>query len=397
MINFEDYNFKGKKAIVRVDFNVPLNKSTYEVRDDTRIRAAIPTIKKIISDGGAVLLMSHLGRPENGPEDRFSLKHVLSNLSDLLDQKVDFAADCIGADAKRKAKGIGSGEILVLENLRFHKDETAGSEEFAKQLADLADVYVNDAFGTAHRTHSSTAIIAQYFPNDKMYGYLIAKEIESVSKILNNSISPVTAIIGGAKVSSKIIIINELLEKVDNLIIGGGMTYTFVKALGGKVGNSLIENDYLNTAKEIIEKAKENNVTLLLPEGSVAADGFSNESRTLICNSSEIKDKWMGLDIGPKAIAECVACIEKSKTILWNGPMGVFEMRKFQEGTKQIALAVASATKKGAYSLIGGGDSVAAINLFNLADQVSHVSTGGGAMLECIEGKSLPGIKAITG
>ena len=396
MINFADYSFKGKKAIVRVDFNVPLSKVTCEVRDDTRIRAAIPTIKKIINDGGAVLLMSHLGRPENGPEDRFSLRHVLSALSDLLELEVDFASDCIGSEAERKANEIAAGEVLLLENLRFYKHETAGSEEFAKQLANLADVYVNDAFGTAHRAHASTAIIAQYFPNDKMYGYLIAKEIESVSKVLNNSIAPVTAIVGGAKVSSKIVIINELLEKVDNLIIGGGMTYTFVKALGGKVGNSLVENDYLNTAKKIIEKAKEKNVALILPEDSIAADGFSNEARTLVCNSSEIKDKWMGLDIGPKAIAKCVSCIENSKTILWNGPMGVFEMEQFQEGTKQAALAIASATKKGAFSLIGGGDSVAAINLFNLADQVSHVSTGGGAMLEYLEGKSLPGIKAIT-
>ncbi len=396
MINFADYNFKGKKAIVRVDFNVPLNKSTYEVRDDTRIRAAIPTIKKIINDGGAVLLMSHLGRPENGPEDRFSLNHVVSTLSDLLEQKVDFVSDCIGSEVEIKANEIAAGEVLLLENLRFYKHETAGSEEFAKQLANLADVYVNDAFGTAHRAHASTAIIAQYFPYDKMYGYLIAKEIESVSKVLNNSIAPVTAIVGGAKVSSKIIIINELLKKVDTLIIGGGMTYTFVKAMGGKVGNSLIENDYLNTAKEIIEKAKEKNVALLLPQDSVAADRFSNDARTLVCDSSEIKDKYMGLDIGPKAISECVSCIENSKTILWNGPMGVFEMEQFQEGTKQVALAIASATKKGAFSLIGGGDSVAAINLFNLADQVSHVSTGGGAMLEYLEGKSLPGIKAIT-
>ena len=396
MINFADYNFKGKKAIVRVDFNVPLNKSTYEVRDDSRIRAAIPTIKKIINDGGAVLLMSHLGRPENGPEDRFSLNHVVSTLSDLLEQKVDFVSDCIGSEVEIKANEIAAGEVLLLENLRFYKHETAGSEEFAKQLANLADVYVNDAFGTAHRAHASTAIIAQYFPYDKMYGYLIAKEIESVSKVLNNSIAPVTAIVGGAKVSSKIIIINELLKKVDTLIIGGGMTYTFVKAMGGKVGNSLIENDYLNTAKEIIEKAKEKNVALLLPQDSVAADRFSNDARTLVCDSSEIKDKYMGLDIGPKAISECVSCIENSKTILWNGPMGVFEMEQFQEGTKQVALAIASATKKGAFSLIGGGDSVAAINLFNLADQVSHVSTGGGAMLEYLEGKSLPGIKAIT-
>jgi len=396
MINFADYNFKGKKAIVRVDFNVPLNKSTYEVRDDTRIRAAIPTIKKIINDGGAVLLMSHLGRPENGPEDRFSLNHVVSTLSDLLEQKVDFVSDCIGSEVEIKANEIAAGEVLLLENLRFYKHETAGSEEFAKQLANLADVYVNDAFGTAHRAHASTAIIAQYFPYDKMYGYLIAKEIESVSKVLNNSIAPVTAIVGGAKVSSKIIIINELLKKVDTLIIGGGMTYTFVKAMGGKVGNSLIENDYLNTAKEIIEKAKEKNVALLLPQDSVAADRFSNDARTLVCDSSEIKDKYMGLDIGPKAISECVSCIENSKTILWNGPMGVFEMEQFQEGTKQVALAIASATKKGAFSLIGGGDSVAAINLFNLADHVSHVSTGGGAMLEYLEGKSLPGIKAIT-
>ncbi|MBL4625749.1 MAG: phosphoglycerate kinase [Flavobacteriales bacterium] len=396
MINFADYNFSKKKTIVRVDFNVPLNKETSEVTDDTRIRAAIPTINKIINDGGSVILMSHLGRPKNGPEGKFSLLHIISTLSNLLNRDVDFAEDCIGSKAKEKAANLTSGSILLLENLRFYKQETAGSEEFARQLADLADVYVNDAFGTAHRAHASTAIIAQYFPNDKMYGYLIEKEIRSVSKVLHESISPVTAIIGGAKVSSKIIIINKLLEKVDNLIIGGGMTYTFVKAMGGKVGHSLVENDYLETAKIILGRAREKGVDVILPEDSIAADAFSNDANKVTCESNDIQDKWMGLDIGPKAIVECVACIENSKTILWNGPMGVFEMESFQEGTKQVALAVAKATENGAFSLVGGGDSVAAVNLFNLANQVSHVSTGGGAMLEYLEGKELPGIKAIT-
>ena len=396
MIHFADYNFAGKKAIVRVDFNVPLNKETLDITDDTRIRASIPTINKIIDDGGSVILMSHLGRPKNGPEDKFSLKHILPSLSKLLNKDVDFSEDCIGTAAEEKANRLVSGSVLLLENLRFYKHETAGSDVFAKQLANLADVYVNDAFGTAHRAHASTTIIAQYFPNDKMYGYLIEKEIESVSKVLHESVSPVTAIVGGAKVSSKIIIINELLEKVDNLIIGGGMTYTFVKAMGGNVGTSLVENDYLETAKEIIAKAKEKKVQLILPKDTVAADSFANAANKMTCESISIPDNWMGLDIGPKAIVAYVTCIENSKTVLWNGPMGVFEMENFREGTKQVALAIANATKNGAFSLIGGGDSVAAINLFNLADQVSHVSTGGGAMLEYLEGKELPGIKAIT-
>ena len=396
MIHFADYNFAGKKAIVRVDFNVPLNKETLDITDDTRIRASIPTINKIIDDGGSVILMSHLGRPKNGPEDKFSLKHILPSLSKLLNKDVDFSEDCIGTAAEEKANRLVSGSVLLLENLRFYKHETAGSDVFAKQLANLADGYVNDAFGTAHRAHASTTIIAQYFPNDKMYGYLIEKEIESVSKVLHESVSPVTAIVGGAKVSSKIIIINELLEKVDNLIIGGGMTYTFVKAMGGNVGTSLVENDYLETAKEIIAKAKEKKVQLILPKDTVAADSFANAANKMTCESISIPDNWMGLDIGPKAIVAYVTCIENSKTVLWNGPMGVFEMENFREGTKQVALAIANATKNGAFSLIGGGDSVAAINLFNLADQVSHVSTGGGAMLEYLEGKELPGIKAIT-
>ncbi|MBL4653076.1 MAG: phosphoglycerate kinase [Flavobacteriales bacterium] len=396
MIHFADYNFAGKKAIVRVDFNVPLNKETLDITDDTRIRASIPTINKIIDDGGSVILMSHLGRPKNGPEDKFSLKHILPSLSKLLNKDVDFSEDCIGTAAEEKANRLVSGSVLLLENLRFYKHETAGSDVFAKQLANLADVYVNDAFGTAHRAHASTTIIAQYFPNVKMYGYLIEKEIESVSKVLHESVSPVTAIVGGAKVSSKIIIINELLEKVDNLIIGGGMTYTFVKAMVGNVGTSLVENDYLETAKEIIAKAKEKKVQLILPKDTVAADSFANAANKMTCESISIPDNWMGLDIGPKAIVAYVTCIENSKTVLWNGPMGVFEMENFREGTKQVALAIANATKNGAFSLIGGGDSVAAINLFNLADQVSHVSTGGGAMLEYLEGKELPGIKAIT-
>lgn len=396
MIDFNQYNFTGKKAIIRVDFNVPLNKDTFVVTDNTRIKAALPTINKILNDGGAVILISHLGRPKNGPEEKFSLKHIISELESLLGKQVQFANDCIGSEAVEKASALKSGEVLLLENLRFYKQETTGTEEFARQLADLADVYVNDAFGTAHRAHASTAIIARFFPNDKMYGLLIAKEVESVAKVMTEGKSPITAIVGGAKVSSKITIIDNLLDKVDNLIVGGGMTYTFMKALGGTVGNSLVEDDFIDTAKNILETAKSKGVNILLPEDTKTADTFDNEANTTICNSKEIAQGLMGLDIGPSAIDTYCKCIESSKTILWNGPMGVFEMSNFEEGTKQVALAIARATKNGAFSLIGGGDSVAAINQFNLADQVSHVSTGGGAMLEYLEGKELPGIKAVT-
>jgi phosphoglycerate kinase len=394
MLNINDYNFNNKKALIRVDFNVPLNENL-EITDDTRIRAALPTIKKVLADGGSVILMSHLGRPKSGPEDRFSLKNVVSKVSELTGAKVNFIDDCISDNAVEASENLNNGEILLLENLRFYKHETAGDQNFSRQLAKHGDVYINDAFGTAHRAHASTAIIAEFFPTEKMFGYLIEKEIESVAKVLTEGQKPVTAIVGGAKVSSKIVIIEKLLEKVDNIIIGGGMAYTFAKALGGKTGNSLVEDDFLETARDILEKAKTKGVSILIPSDTVAADNFSNEANTQTCSTYEIPEGWMGLDIGPEAISDYAECIKNSKTILWNGPMGVFEIESFQEGTKQVALAVVDATKNGAFSLVGGGDSVAAVNKFNLATKVSHVSTGGGAMLEYLEGKVLPGIKAI--
>lgn len=394
MNTIDNFNFSGKKALIRVDFNVPLN-DKFEVTDDTRISASIPSIKKILNDGGAVILMSHLGRPKNGPEEKFSLKHTISTLEKLVGATIHFANDCIGKEATEKAAQLKSGEVLLLENLRFYTEETKGDVAFAEKLAKLGDVYVNDAFGTAHRAHASTAIIAQFFPNNKYFGYLLAKEIESVSKVLKNNIKPVTAIVGGAKVSSKIIIIENLLDSIDNLIIGGGMVFTFIKVLGGNIGNSLVEDDFLETAKEILEKAKAKNVTVLLPEDSVASKAFNNESEVKIFDTNDIPYGWMGLDIGEKAIAAYSDCIKNSKTILWNGPMGVFEMSNFEKGTKTVAEAIAEATSNGAFSLVGGGDSVAAVNQFNLAEKMSHVSTGGGAMLEYLEGKTLPGIAAI--
>lgn len=394
MQTVDSINFSGKKALIRVDFNVPLN-DQFEVTDDTRISASIPTIKKIINDGGAVILMSHLGRPKNGPEDKFSLKHTIATLEKLVGAPVKFANDCVGKEATEKAAQLKSGEVLLLENLRFYNEETKGDVAFAEKLSKLGDVYVNDAFGTAHRAHASTAIIAQFFPNNKYFGYLLAKEIESVSKVLKENTKPVTAIVGGAKVSSKIIIIENLLDSIDNLIIGGGMVFTFIKALGGKVGNSLVEDDFLATAKEILEKANAKNVAVFLPEDSVVSTAFNNESEVKIFDTNNIPDGWMGLDIGEKAMAAYSNCIKNSKTILWNGPMGVFEMSNFEKGTKTVAEAIAEATSNGAFSLVGGGDSVAAVNQFNLADKMSHVSTGGGAMLEYLEGKTLPGIAAI--
>ncbi len=395
MRTIDDFNFKGKKAIIRVDFNVPLN-DKYEITDDTRIKAAIPTIKKILNDGGSVILMSHLGRPKNGPEERFSLKHLIKDLEEKLGTKVLFAGDCIGEQAKKLASELKPGEVLLLENLRFHKEETKGDEEFAKKLAELADVYVNDAFGTAHRAHASTAVIAKFFPKErKMFGYVMANEIKNIKKVLEESESPFTAILGGAKVSGKIEIINRLLEKVDNLIIGGGMMFTFIKALGGKVGNSLVEEDLIETAKEALSKAEKLGVKIYLPVDTVAADKFAEDANTMIVKADEIPDGWMGLDIGPETIKKFSDVIENSSTLLWNGPMGVFEMDTFAKGTIEIAKAIARATEKGAFSLVGGGDSVAAVNKFNLQDKVSYVSTGGGAMLEFIEGKKLPGIAAI--
>ena len=398
MSKFSDFNFKGHKALIRVDFNVPLDES-FSVTDDTRMRATIPTIKKIIEDDGSVILMSHLGRPKSGPEDKFSLKHITVHLQQLLGEntKVLFAADSSGEEAAKAASSLKPREVLLLENLRFNKEEEAGDETFAKKLSELGDVYVNDAFGTAHRAHASTAIIAKYFPADKkMFGLLMEAEVKSAEKVLHNTVKPFTAIIGGAKVSDKILIIDNLLERADNIVIGGGMAYTFFKAMGGKIGNSLCEDDRLDTAKEIIEKAKQKGVNIILPVDSVAADKFDANATTTICDSNNIPDGWMGLDIGPVAIKKIKDVLDESMTVLWNGPMGVFEMEKFQHGTKEVAEAVAKATSKGAFTLIGGGDSVAAINKFDLADKVSYVSTGGGALLEYFEGKVLPGIEAIN-
>jgi len=389
------YDFKGKRALIRVDFNVPLDKETLEVTDDTRIRAAIPTIKYILDAGGSVVLMSHLGRPKEGFDDKFSLRHILGKVAELLGRPVGFTDDCIGEKAFEMSAGLPAGEVLLLGNLRFYKQETTGTESFAELLAKHGDVYVNDAFGTAHRAHASTAIIAKFFPNDKMFGLLLESEIKSVDKVLNSTEKPLTAIVGGAKVSSKITIIERLLDKVDNLIVGGGMAYTFVKAVGGKVGNSLVEDDYLQMALDIIEKAKVKGVNLYIPTDTVIADTFSNDAQIQTVKIDQIPAGWMGLDVGPETSIACAQIIENSKLILWNGPMGVFEMEKFQQGTKDVADAIVTATSKGAFSLIGGGDSVAAINLFGLADKVSYVSTGGGAMLEYLEGIELPGIKAI--
>jgi phosphoglycerate kinase len=395
MNTLDNFNFSGKRALVRVDFNVPLDKNTLEVTDATRINAAVPTINKILKDGGVVILMSHLGRPSGGFEDKYSLKHIVGAIEQALNRKVYFAGDCIGQEAKNMVNNAQPGDVILLDNLRFYKQETSGDETFTKQLAELGDAYVNDAFGTAHRAHASTTILANFFPNDKMFGYLIAKEIESVDKVLNSNEKPLTAIVGGAKVSSKITIITQLLNKVDKLIIGGGMAYTFIKAQGGHVGNSLVEDEYLSTALSIIEEANRKGVILLLPIDTIIADSFSNEANVQTCSIDDIPEGWLGLDIAVKSIELFKSAILDSKLILWNGPMGVFEMSNFQIGTKEIALAVAEATANGAFTLVGGGDSVAAVNQFHLADKVSHVSTGGGAMLEYLEGIDLPGISAI--
>ena len=388
-------NFSGKKALIRVDFNVPLDKNN-KITDDNRIQGAMPTIEKILKDGGSVILMSHLGRPKSGPEDKFSLKHLVDHLSLQLNRQVQFANDCIGSEAENKAKNLKSGEVLLLENLRFYKEEEKGDEAFAKKLANLGDVYVNDAFGTAHRAHASTAVIAQFFPEAKYFGYLMAGELKNAEKILNHADRPFTAIMGGAKVSDKIELIEKLLDKVDNLIIGGGMAYTFAKAQGGKIGKSLVEEDKLDLANSLIEKAKQKKVNLILPLDSLIADAFSNDAQTEVAYNDAIKDNWMGLDIGPESINTFADVIAGSKTILWNGPMGVFEMESFEAGTKAVAEAVVKATKNGAFSLIGGGDSAAAVAKFGFNDDVSYVSTGGGALLEYMEGKELPGVKAIN-
>ncbi|MFT7899793.1 phosphoglycerate kinase [Tenacibaculum ascidiaceicola] len=393
MKTLNDFNFENKKALIRVDFNVPLNDS-FEVTDDTRIQAAKPTIIKILEDGGSCVLMSHLGRPK-GKEDQFSLRHIVSKVTEVLGVQVKFVNDCIGSTVEEAVANLKSGEILLLENLRFYPEEKAGDVAFAKQLAKWGDVYVNDAFGTAHRAHASTAIIAQFFPENKCFGNLLATEIESIDKVLNNSEKPVTAILGGAKVSSKIGVIENIIEKVDHIIVGGGMTFTFIKALGGKIGNSLVEEDKLELALEILAKAKENNTEIHLPVDAVIADAFSNDANTQMVDTNEIPDGWMGLDCGPKTVEKFAEVIAKSKTILWNGPLGVFEMEKFAQGTIGLGNAIAEATKNGTFSLVGGGDSVAAVKQFGFADKVSYVSTGGGAMLEMLEGQTLPGIEAI--
>ena len=420
MQTLDNFNFAGKEAFVRVDFNVPLDENL-NITDDTRMRAALPTLKKIIADGGSVIIGSHLGRPKKGPEDKFSLKHVVAHLSELLGQPVKFVDDSIGEKVKAAVAELKPGEVLVLENLRFYAEEEgkprglaedasdeekaaakkavkASQKEFTKELASLADVYVNDAFGTAHRAHASTALIADYFtPENKMFGYLMEKEVKAVEKVMKDINRPFTAIMGGSKVSSKIEIIENLLNKVDNLIITGGMTYTFTKAQGGKIGNSICEDDKLDLALDLMKKAKEKGVNLVLAVDAKIADAFSNDANTKIVPVNQIPDGWEGLDIGPESEKIFADVIKKSKTILWNGPTGVFEFENFTHGSRSVGEAIVEATKNGAFSLVGGGDSVACVNKFGLANGVSYVSTGGGALLEAIEGKILPGIKAIQG
>ncbi len=397
MQTISNYNFKGKRALIRVDFNVPLN-DKFEITDDTRMRAALPTIKKVLDDGGSPIIMSHLGRPKNGPEDKFSLKPLVNHLSELLGGvTVKIAPDCIGDEVKEMANNVEPGEVLILENLRFYKEETKGDEGFAEKLAENGDCWVNDAFGTAHRAHASTAIIAKFFPNDKMFGFLIESEVNSLDKVIKEPQRPFTAIMGGAKVSSKITIIENLLDKVDNLILGGGMTFTFVKANGGKIGGSICEDDFLETAKNIQKLAVEKGVNLIIATDVLAADDFSQDANTQVIPAGEIPDGWEGLDAGPESIKRFKEVIEKSGTILWNGPVGVFEIEKFAGGSIAIGEAVVKATKKGAFSLVGGGDSVALVNQFGFADGVSYISTAGGALLEYLEGKVLPGIAAVRG
>lgn len=394
MKTVNNYNFSKQKALIRVDFNVPLN-DQFQVTDDTRMRAALPTINKILGDGGAVILMSHLGRPKDGPTEKYSLKHVVAHLSKLLNNPVAFAEDCKGEKAKSAANALKMGEVLLLENLRFHKEEEKGDESFAKQLSELGSFYVNDAFGTAHRAHASTAIIAKFFPQNKCFGFVMSGELESINKVLTSAEKPFTAIMGGAKVSDKILILEQLINKADNIIIGGGMAFTFVKAQGGKIGKSLVEEDRLETALKILNDAKAKGVNIYIPVDAVVADNFANDANKQTIDINVIPDGWMGLDIGPKSEKLFADVIQNSKTILWNGPMGVFEMSSFEHGTKTVAEAIVKATKQGAFSLIGGGDSVAAINKYNFANDVSYVSTGGGALLEYIESGSLPGVEAI--
>ncbi len=397
MKTVDSINFKNERAVIRVDFNVPLNEQ-FEVTDETRIRAAIPTIRKILKDGGSVVLMSHLGRPKDGPSDKFSLKHIVKNVSAALGVEVKFVNDCISDEAFKTSLSLKAGEVLLLENLRFYKEEEKGDEAFAQKLAKHGTVYVNDAFGTAHRAHASTTIIANYFNEaHKCFGYVMAGEVANIGKVLHDSEKPFTAIIGGAKVSDKILIIEQLMNKAQHIIIGGGMAFTFVKAMGGKIGKSLCEDDRLETAKSLLDKAKQKGVELHLPVDAIIADNFSNEANHKSSDINTIPDGWMGLDIGAESAKQFGEVIQKSKTILWNGPMGVFEMSNFEAGTKAVAESIVRATSNGAYSLIGGGDSVAAINKYHMADKVSYVSTGGGALLEYIEQGSLPGVKAIEG
>ena len=393
MKTVNDFNFKNKKAIIRVDFNVPLDEN-FNVTDVTRIEAAKPTIDKILADGGSVILMSHLGRPK-GAEENYSLKHILKTASEILGVSVQFAPNCVGAEAKTAADKLQAGEVLLLENLRFHAEEEAGDVAFAKELASLGDIYVNDAFGTAHRAHASTTIIAQFFQKDKCFGTLLAKEIESLDKVLKNSVKPVTAVLGGSKVSSKITVIENILDKVDHMIIGGGMTFTFIKALGGKIGNSICEDDKQDLALEILRLAKEKGVQIHIPVDVVAGDDFSNTANTQVVDVRAIPDGWEGMDAGPKSLENFKKVILESKTILWNGPLGVFEMPTFAKGTIALGEFIAESTANGAFSLVGGGDSVAAVKQFGFEEKVSYVSTGGGAMLEMLEGRVLPGIAAI--
>ena len=394
MKTIDSINFQDKRALIRVDFNVPLN-AEFQITDDTRMQAAVPTIKKILSDGGSIVLMSHLGRPKEGPVDKYSLNHIVKHLSDITAANVLFANDCISEDSYNKSSNLKAGEILLLENLRFYKEEEKGDEAFAEKLAKHGDVYVNDAFGTAHRAHASTTIVAKFFPDAKVFGYVMANELKNAEKVMNHADRPFTAIMGGAKVSDKILLIEKLLDTVNSIIIGGGMAYTFAKAMGGSIGGSLVEEDKLPLALQLIEKAKVKGVNLALPVDSIIADAFNNDANISIANNDSIPDGWMGLDIGENSIKSFKEILGNSKTILWNGPMGVFEMSNFENGTKQIALAVVEATKNGAFSLIGGGDSAAAVAKFNLTDDVSYVSTGGGALLEYMEGKVLPGVAAI--
>ncbi len=394
MKTIDNFDFKDKKALIRVDFNVPLNGDN-EITDDTRIQAAKPTIIKILEDGGSCVLMSHLGRPKGAPSEKYSLKHIVNHLTDVLNVQVKFVSDCVGEEAEKAVAEMEPGEIILLENLRFHEEEEKGDKAFAEQLSKLGDIYVNDAFGTAHRAHASTAIVAQFFGENKCFGYLLAKEIEAINKVLKDGEKPVTAILGGSKVSSKITIIENILPAIDNLIIGGGMTYTFVKALGGNIGDSICEDDKLQLALDILEAAKKHHVEVFIGEDSVVANSFSNDAERQIVPTKKIPAGWQGLDIGPKTIAKFSEVIYNSKTILWNGPLGVFEMENFAIGTKAIGDAIYQATQNGAFSLVGGGDSVAAVKQFGYADKVSYVSTGGGAMLESLEGKELPGVAAI--